>query len=75
MHRSQKPIRLAERAIKKNSKTGDIVIDFFGGSGSTMMGCEQLSRKCYMMELDPKYCDVIVKRYERAIEKKAKILK
>ena len=40
-----------------------------------MMGCEQLSRKCYMMELDPKYCDVIVKRYERAIEKKAKILK
>ena len=70
-HPTQKPVRLTERALKKNSKDGDIVVDFFGGSGSTLIGCEQARRKCYMMELDPKYCDVIVKRWERFTEKKA----
>jgi DNA modification methylase len=63
VHPTQKPVRLPERAIKKNSQRGDGVIDVFGGSGSTLIGCEQLKRYAYLMELDPKYCDVIVKRY------------
>jgi len=68
-HPTQKPVRLAERAIKKSSKIGDIVLDMFGGSGSTLIACEQLKRKCYMIELDPLYCDVIRKRYARFIGK------
>jgi DNA modification methylase len=71
VHPTQKPIRLAERAIKKNSQRNDIIADFFGGSGSTLMGCEQLGRKCYVMELDPKYVDVIIKRWEQFTGKKA----
>lgn len=71
VHPTQKPVRLAERALKRNSKSGDIVIDAFGGSGSTLIGCEQLGRKCYAMELDPKYCDVIIKRWEMFSGKKA----
>lgn len=63
VHPTQKPVRLSERALKKNSQQGDGVIDAFGGSGSTLMGCEQMKRDAYLMELDPKYCDVIVKRY------------
>ena len=49
--------------IQNSSKKGDVVLDTFGGSGTTLIACEQLGRKCYMMELDPKYCDVIRKRY------------
>jgi DNA modification methylase len=71
LHPTQKPIRLSEIALKKNSEAGDIVIDLFGGSGSTLLACEQLDRKCYMMELDTKYCDVIVKRFEKFTGKKA----
>jgi DNA modification methylase len=63
VHPTQKPVRLPERAINKNSKENDIVLDFFGGSGSTLLGCDQMSRRAFLMELDPKYCDVIVKRY------------
>ena len=63
VHPTQKPVRLPERAIKKNSHVNDSIVDLFGGSGSTMIACEQLQRKCYSMELDPKFCDVIVKRY------------
>lgn len=70
-HPTQKPVRLSERAIKKNSEEDDIILDVFGGSGSTLIGCEQLKRKCYIMELDPKYCDVIVGRWERFSAKKA----
>jgi site-specific DNA-methyltransferase (adenine-specific) len=73
VHPTQKPVRLAERALKRNSKSGDIVIDGFGESGSTLMDCEQLGRKCYMMELDPKYCDVIVKRWELFTGRKAEL--
>lgn len=61
-HPTQKPIELCIRALKQNEKAKNIV-DVFGGSGSTLIACEQLGRKCYMMELDPKYCDVIRKRY------------
>jgi DNA modification methylase len=74
IHPTQKPVRLAERAIRKNSEPGDAVLDAFGGSGSTLMACEQMDRPCYMMELDPKYCDVIVKRWEIFTSKKAEIL-
>lgn len=63
VHPTQKPVRLAERAMKKSSRPNDIVVDFFGGSGSTLISAVQLKRRCFMMELDPKYCDVIVTRY------------
>lgn len=63
LHPTMKPIELVGRAIKNSSKKDDIVLDCFGGSGSTLIACEQLGRKCYMAELDPKYCDVIIQRY------------
>jgi DNA modification methylase len=71
VHPTQKPVRLAERGLKRNSKSGDIAIDAFGGSGSTLIACEQLGRRCYCMELDPKYCDVIAKRWEMFTGRKA----
>ena len=61
-HPTQKPTELCARALRQNPKSTNIV-DLFGGSGSTLIACEQLGRKCYMMELDPKYCDVIRKRW------------
>ena len=63
IHPTQKPVRLGERAYKKNSEVGDIVIDVFGGSGSTLIGCHQKGRKTRLMELDPKYCDAIIERF------------
>lgn len=62
-HPTMKPIELIGRALDNSSKEDDIVIDFFLGSGSTLIACEQLKRSCYGLELDPKYCDVIRKRY------------
>jgi DNA modification methylase len=58
-----KPISLVARAILNSSHKGDLVLDPFGGSGSTLIAAEQTERTCHMLELDPKYCDVIVKRY------------
>jgi DNA modification methylase len=66
-HPTQKPVGLASMAIKNITVRGQIVLDVFGGSGFTLMACEQLNRVCYMMELDPKYCDVIRKRYAKHI--------
>ena len=63
LHPTMKPIKLLARQIKNSSKQTEIVLDLFGGSGSTLIACEQLNRTCYMMELDPKYCTVILKRY------------
>lgn len=63
-HPTQKPVELPERAISNSSKTGQIILDLFGGSGSTMIACEKTGRDCRMMELDPKYCDVIIKRWQ-----------
>ena len=63
VHPTQKPVELIEKAIANSSKAGDIVIDCFGGSGSTLIACEKLSRHARLIELDPKYCDVIVKRW------------
>lgn len=57
--------------VRDSSNASDVVLDFFGGSGSTLIACEQLNRRCYTMELDPKYCNVIVKRWEQLTENKA----
>lgn len=62
-HPTMKPIALIDRALKNSSKSGDIILDVFGGSGSTLIACEQTKRVCYMMELDTHYVDVIRKRY------------
>lgn len=70
-HPTQKPIGLPERAMTNSSKSGDKVLDLFGGSGSTLIAAEKLGRKARLMELDPKYCDVIVKRWEDFTGKKA----
>lgn len=63
IHPTQKPLELCSWFIKRYGKNCDVIVDLFGGSGSTLIACEQLGRKCYMMELDPHYCDVIRKRY------------
>ena len=65
LHPTMKPISLVAHAIDRSSKKEQIVLDLFGGSGSTLIACEQLNRKCYMCELDPHYCDVIRKRYTK----------
>lgn len=75
LHPTMKPIELCENAIKNSSKRGDIVLDIFGGSGSTLIACERTGRICHMMEIDPKYCSVIIERWENETEKKAECLK
>jgi len=64
LHPTMKPVSLLQRALQNNSKQGDEVLDLFGGSGSTLIACEKTARDCRMMELDPKYCDVIIKRWQ-----------
>jgi len=71
VHPTQKPVELIERALQNSSKAGDIVHDCFGGSGSTLIACEKTHRTAYLMELDPKYCDVIVQRWEEYTGNKA----
>jgi len=71
VHPTQKPVELIEKAIINSSKSGDIILDVFGGSGSTMLAAEKIGRFSRLMELDPKYCDVIVKRWEDFTGKKA----
>lgn len=71
MHPTMKPVALFSYQINNSSRKGENVADLFGGSGSTLIACEQLNRKCYMMELDPKYCDVIIKRWENLTGKTA----
>jgi DNA modification methylase len=74
LHPTMKPIGVLCNAILNSSKERDIVLDLFGGSGSTLIACEQLNRKCYMMEIDPKYVDVIITRWETLTGKKATLL-
>ena len=74
LHPTQKPVALAEEAIDKTTKNADIVLDLFGGSGSTLIAAEKSARKCYMMELDPIYVDVIIQRWENFTDKKAKLI-
>lgn len=64
LHPTMKPVELMEYQIENNTKESDAVLDLFGGSGSTLIACEQLNRTCYMMELDPRYVDVIIKRWQ-----------
>ena len=71
VHPTQKPLKLCCEIIKDYTDENDIVLDLFGGSGSTLIACEQLNRTCYMMELDPIYCDVIIKRWENLTGQKA----
>ena len=71
LHPTMKPVELIEKALEDASKSGNVVLDLFGGSGSTMIACEKLGRKSRLMELDPKYCDVIVTRWEEFTGKKA----
>lgn len=70
IHPTQKPVRLAERALHKSCPRGGAVLDLFNGSGSTMLACEQLNRRCFAMELDPRYVDVAILRYEKMTGKK-----
>ena len=73
-HPTMKPIELIERAIQNSSLTGQIVLDAFGGSGSTLIACEQTKRVARLIELDPKYCDVIVTRWENLTGEKATLV-
>ena len=72
LHPTMKPVELIERAVLNSSKTDDIVLDAFGGSGSTLIACEKLNRRCRMIELDPKYVDVIIRRWQEYTGNKAK---
>lgn len=70
-HPTQKPVALAVEAITKTTNQSTSILDLFGGSGSTIIACEKLNRKCFMMEIDPHYCSVIIKRWENFTGKKA----
>ncbi len=74
LHPTMKPVNLISYQVRNSSEQGDLVLDLFGGSGSTLMACEQLGRTCYTMEYDPRYADVIVKRWENFTHKKAVLL-
>jgi len=71
LHPTTKPIELVERAINNSAKDGGIVLDLFGGSGSTLIASEKTGRACRMVELDPKYADVIVRRWQEYTGEKA----
>lgn len=73
-HPTMKPIELIAYLIRNSSKEDNIVLDVFGGSGSTLIACEQLNRISYTMELDPRYCDVIIDRWEKFTNKKAELI-
>jgi DNA modification methylase len=71
IHPTAKPVELIERALVNSSKAGDVVADLFGGSGSTLIGCERRSRKARLMEIDPRYCDATVRRWQAYTGKQA----
>ncbi len=73
-HPTQKPVELVERALTNSSKPKDIILDLFGGSGATLIACEKLARRCFMMEVDPHYVDVIISRWEQFTGKKAQLI-
>ena len=72
LHPTMKPVELVANCLKDCTKEGMSVLDVFGGSGTTLIACEQLNRKCFMMELDPHYCDVIIARWEKLTGKNAR---
>lgn len=71
IHPTQKPVGLLGEILKDFSNSEEVILDVFGGSGSTLIACEQLNRKCYMMEIEPKYCDVIIRRWQNLTSQKA----
>ena len=71
LHPTMKPVKLIARQVKNSSRPGEIILDLFGGSGTTLITCEQLGRKCYMMEYDSHYADVIINRWETFTGEKA----
>jgi DNA modification methylase len=71
LHPTMKPVGLVQRMVEWSSMDGWIVLDLFGGSGSTLIACQKANRRARLMELDPKFCDVIVKRYQEFTGKKA----
>ena len=73
-HPTMKPVALFDYQIKNNTKGGDAVLDLFAGSGTTVIACEQNGRDAYAMEFDPRYCDVIVKRWETLTGNRAVLL-
>jgi DNA modification methylase len=73
-HPTMKPVALVARAVENSTNKGDVVLDLFGGSGTTLIACEQTGRQCRMMELDPHYCDVIIKRWENLTGRKAELI-
>lgn len=73
-HPTEKPVEVPAMAVSHSSKQNDIVVDLFGGSGSTLIACEQLNRKCFMCELDPHYCDVIITRWETLTGREAVLI-
>jgi DNA modification methylase len=75
LHPTQKPIELALRAIRNSTKKGDIVLDIFCGSGSTLIACEQTERRCYAMEIDPRYVDVTLQRFENLTKQRPEKIK
>lgn len=74
LHPTMKPVGLLRRLILNSSKMGDVVFDGFGGSGSTLIACEQTKRQCLTIELDPEYCQVIIVRWEKLTGQKAEAL-
>lgn len=73
-HPTMKPVDLIEKGILNSTESNQIVFDSFGGSGSTLIACEKTNRTCFMMELDPKYCDVIIARWEKYTGKKSELI-
>lgn len=73
-HPTMKPVGLVAYCIQNSSKQNDLVLDLFGGSGTTLIACEQTDRRAYVMELDPRYCDVIISRWEKLTGQKAQKL-
>lgn len=71
LHPTMKPVPLAKQAISNSSRIGDIILDSFGGSGTTLIACEQTNRRCFMMELEPKYIDTIIRRWQKLTGKSA----
>lgn len=74
LHPTMKPVELVEEALLNSSKQNGHVLDLFGGSGSTLIACEKTNRRCFMMEIEPHYCDVIIARFEKFSGKKAELL-
>ena len=73
-HPTMKPVKLIGYLMRNSTRKGDNVLDIFGGSGSTLIAAEQLGRKCFMMELDPHYCDVIIARWEKLTGRQAELI-